>query len=257
MSKDLIIGVHSIAEALMNPKRHEKKIYGTEDSVKDLKKSYKHLLDFGGSVKIELFTNNHKFQQHSERIYAEYGHKFQRIPGNILLEASHVPFVQIGSLFDRLKDSSGMRLLCLDQVTDPQNAAAILRTASFYGVDSIIMPGKSSTGFSPGFFRVSSGAAEHVNIFVVSNLSRFVSRFNELGGHSIGFSEHSEEKLLDDKLEKDQNILLVLGNEEKGISNAVSRQVSSFTSLKTQGKIHSLNVSVAAAVAMEKFFKAK
>ena len=215
MSKDLIVGAHSIAEALLNPKRADKKIYATEESLKEFKRSNNNVAKVLESTTIELFSNNHKLQQGVERLYSSYGHKFQRVPGNILLEASRIPFIQIGSLFDKLKDSTDLKVLCLDQVTDPQNAAAILRTASFFGVDSVVLPGKSSAGFSPGFFRISSGAAEHVNIFVVSNLSRFVSRFNELGGCSIGFSEHSSESSIDETIYNNKNLLLVLGNEEK------------------------------------------
>ena len=162
-------------------------------------------------------------------------------------------FIQVGEVFDKLKDRSDLKVLCLDQVTDPQNAAAVVRTAAFYGVDYLILPGKSSSAHSPGFYRTASGGAEHLKIIYVSNLSRFVSRCNELGAICIGFSEHKEKEIQREST-IDKNVVLVMGNEEKGISNAVMRNLKYFSAFKGSGKIKSLNVSVASAIAMEKFF---
>ncbi len=253
MATDLIIGSHSIVEALLNSERSNKTLIGVESSIKDLKKNYPQIKKIIESIEVEVVKSNHVFQQVAEKLYKETGFKFSRVPGNILLSCSQIPYRSIGGVFDELKQVKNKRVICLDQVTDPQNAAAVLRTASFYGVDAVVIPGKSSSGFSPSFFRIASGAAEHVRVYAISNLSRFISRFNELGGLSIGFSEHASGDHNSEKY-SGENTLLVLGNEEKGISNAVSRQVSQFISLKTQGNIKSLNVSVAAAVAMEKFF---
>jgi 23S rRNA (guanosine2251-2'-O)-methyltransferase len=236
MSKDIIIGTHSIAEAILNSARNQKTLVGTTASIEEFKKAHREIRSVLSTVNIETLSGNHLVQQNAEKDFKNYGFKFTRVPGNVYLICDSMPFEPIGKLFDVLKDSNNKKVLCLDQVTDPQNAAAVLRTASFYGVDAIVIPGKSSSGFSPSFFRIASGAAEHVKVFTVSNLSRFVSRFNELNGVSIGFSEHEETANIKDKT-KEKNILLVLGNEEKGISNAVSRQVNYYTSLRSQGRI--------------------
>ena len=152
MSNDLIVGSHSIVEALLNDDRVEKTLVGVESSVKEFKKSNPEVSEVLNSVNVELVKSNHVFQQEAEKLFKEFGFKFSRVPGNILLVCSKVPFSPIGKLFDELKDSNNKRLLCLDQVTDPQNAAAVLRTASFYGVHAVVIPGKSSSGFSPRFF---------------------------------------------------------------------------------------------------------
>ena len=63
MSKDLIVGAHSIAEALLNPKRADKKIYATEESLKEFKRSNKNAAKVLEGITVELFSNNHKLQQ--------------------------------------------------------------------------------------------------------------------------------------------------------------------------------------------------
>ena len=131
MSKDLIIGAHSIVEALLNSERIESNLIGVEGAIEDLKKAYPEIKDVLRSVEVEIVKNSHILQQEAEKIFKSFGFKFSRVPGNILLVSSRVPFVPIGKLFDDLGRGSRKKVLCLDQVTDPQNAAAVLRTASF------------------------------------------------------------------------------------------------------------------------------
>ena len=170
----------------------------------------------------------------------------------VFLLCSPKRFTQVGEVFDKNERQKHLRVICLDQVTDPQNAAAVVRTAAFYGVDYLILPGKSSSAHSPGFYRISSGGAEHLKVIYVSNLSRFITRCSELGAYCIGFSEHGDETI-DKNVTRDQNIVLVMGNEEKGISNAVMRSINNFC-LQTTRKHKVIKCLCRSAVAMEKFF---
>ena len=131
--------------------------------------------------------------------------------------------------------------------------AAVARTAAFYGVDYIVVPSKKTTGLTPSFYRISSGAAEHVVIKQVGNLSKFIRKCEELGAYCLGFSEHATMDTTDITC-SEGSTLIVLGNEELGISNAVKRTLTNYIALKPSGAIKSLNVSVAAAVSMEKIF---
>ena len=198
-----------------------------------------------------MVKSNHVFQQEAKKLFKETGFKFSRVPGNILLSCSQVPYKSIGRLFDELKEAKSKKVICLDQVTDPQNAAAVLRTTSFYGVHAVVIPGKSSSSFLQ-VFRIASGAAEHVKVYSVSNLSRFVSRFNELGGFQLDFPSMVRMKL---EKHSGENTLLVLGNEEKEFPMQYQDKFHN-SYLGESGRIKSLNVSVA-AVAMEKFFGTK
>ena len=109
--------------------------------------------------------------------------------------------------------------------------AAVARTAAFYGVDYVVVPSKKTTGLTPSFYRISSGAAEHVVIKQVGNLSKFIRKCEELGAYCVGFSEHATMDASEIK-ETDKATLLVLGNEELGISNAVKRVLTNYIALK-------------------------
>ena len=91
MSSDLIVGSHSIVEALLNENRAEKTLVGVESSVKEFKKAIQNSKILN-SITVELIKNNHVFQQEAEKLFKEFGFKFSRVPGNILLVCSKVPF---------------------------------------------------------------------------------------------------------------------------------------------------------------------
>lgn len=251
--KEIIIGIHSIIEAIQNTERGNFELFGTEEGLGKVKSSLKSLDKYIPAESIKLIKNKHEFQTFAAKKFEESNFKSSRVMNGVFLLAEPRKFIQVGEVFDKLKDRNDLKIICLDQVTDPQNAAAVVRTAAFYGVDYLILPGKSSSAHSPGFYRISSGGSEHIKIIYVSNLSRFVARCTELEAVCVGFSEHGEEEVLKEKT-VNKNVVLVMGNEEKGISNAVTRNINDFCAFKPKGSIKSLNVSVASAIAMEKFF---
>ena len=245
---DLIVGVHSIIAAIKNPKRDIVKLVATEDARDEIKKICK--LD---NLTVDL-VSSHKLQEEGKRLYAEKGLDYQRIPSGAFLISQPLQELEARELYDLAKGGN-LRILCLDQISDVHNGAAILRTACFYGVDVVILPGKKSFGTTPTYFRIASGAHEYLKLIKVSNLAKTLTKLKELNTLTIGLSEHAEEEI-DSKTiaEKDGNVALVLGKEETGISHAVMRVLDKKMSLKTQGEIRSLNVSVAAAISLEKCF---
>ena len=155
-------------------------------------------------------------------------------------------------IYQQLESRIPIKILALDQVTDAHNGAAIMRTAAFYGVDAILISARGSFGLGPGFSRIASGATEHVKIVRCSALPKTITKIKELGAICIGLSEHATSDL--GTIDITKPICLVLGAEDVGMSHAVSRVVETTISFKPAGKIKSLNVSVAAAIAMEKIF---
>ena len=247
MKKEIIVGIHSIVEAINNPERSEFSLFGTDEGISKIKKEIRNFDKIFNTSTVKFFKSNHDFQTFSKKTFTDFGFKPSRIMNGVFLICNPRKFVQVGEVFDKIKDRDDLKIICLDQVTDPQNAAAVVRTAAFYGVNYLILPGKSSSAHSPGFYRIASGGSEHLTIVYVSNLSRFIARCNELEAVCIGFSEHGE-KEFSEKDTLNKNIVLVMGNEEKGISNAVMRNIKNFCAFKPQGSIKSLNVSVASAI---------
>lgn len=246
---NLIIGIHSIACALKNPARQAIKLVATEEAIEELSKS----ADIPKSI-IQL-CSSHKVQEEAKSYFKQLGLEYHRVPSGIFLIASELRVNDITYLYAELEKKSNLKILCLDQITDVHNAAAILRTACFYGVDLVVIPDKKSFGLTPSFFRIASGAAEYVPMVGVSKLTKTITKLKESGVLCLALSEHASGDLTSELFAKhDKGVALVLGKEDVGISHAVMRLIDHHISLDSQGEIKSLNVSIAAAVTMEKCF---
>jgi 23S rRNA (guanosine2251-2'-O)-methyltransferase len=253
MDHDMIIGIHSIAEAMRNPERDIFEIVATDEGFEDLKKR-------GGLKNSEIpmgkvrIVEGHDLQEEAKRIYRDLELDFQRVPSQVFMLVSPINIYEPTWIYNQLESRIPIKILALDQITDAHNGAAIMRTAAFYGVDVILISAKGNFGLGPGFSRIASGATEHVKIVRCSALPKTITKIKELGATCIGLSEHASGTL--EKIDSTKPICLVLGAEDVGMSHAVSRVVETTIAFKPAGKIKSLNVSVAAAIAMEKIFGA-
>ena len=248
---DLIVGVHSIAEALICRPDAVRKIIATEDGLRDFKKKTKMGKELTGQdIKI---VSSHDLQKTAETFYKEIELSFQRVPSQIFMVVDPVETYEMTWLYEELDAKKKYKILCLDQVTDVHNAAAIMRSAAFYDVDCVLTGAKGHFGTGPSFARIASGAIEHVKIVICSSLPKAITKLKEKGVTVIGFSEHASED--GDGVQRTDQMALVLGAEDVGMSNAVSRVVEHRVAIKPLGKIKSLNVSVAGAIAMERWLK--
>ncbi len=243
MSKDLITGFHSIHHALKNPKRNVIEVLATDKGLQEYKKKYSH-------IDAELKRlKPHEFQAQSEKLYKEAGFKFQKISSGLLLIAEGLEYKSHAWLYDHIEKNDSVKLLALDQVTDIQNAGAILRTAAFYNIDALIVGIKGSFSLTPSFFRNTSGAFEHVPFIQVPSLSKTLKTLSEKNVKIIGLSEEAN----DDEFERTSKECFIMGSEDNGLSHAVERCIDHNIALKAAGEIESLNVSVATAVTLERF----
>lgn len=245
---DLIFGLHSIAAALSNQSRVHHKLVATDEGLSELQRKHR-VNPKNFNVKVEI-VSSHALQEQAKKLCSHMELDFTRVPSGVYLQTSPI---ETHSLQDFLGRPEA-RLLALDQITDVHNGAAILRTACFYGIQGVLIPSEKSFGLTPSFYRIASGAVEYVNLIRVNSLSRAVGQLNEAGFVTVGLSEHSSENLETSQLRAQKRICLLLGAEETGLSNAVSRLVQKNLSLPSQGNIKSLNVSSAASIAMEKCF---
>ncbi len=247
-NKDIIFGLHSVAEVIKNQARSSIELFATEESLKDLEKMH-----FKGKLpkdlSVTLYTS-HKLQEQAKLCLKERGYREQRAPSHLFLLAEPLVNPDLSEFYRSVESASGVRILALDQVTDIHNVAAILRSAAFYNLDYLLMGKKSSPGMPPGFYRIASGASEFVPIINCSSLSRVIAKLQDMGVDCVGFAEEATENTG----ETHPKTCLVLGSEDVGLSNVVRRVLKKTVSLTSQGQIRSLNVSVAAAVGMEKFF---
>ncbi|MGH8477930.1 MAG: 23S rRNA (guanosine(2251)-2'-O)-methyltransferase RlmB [Methylococcales bacterium] len=150
-------------------------------------------------------------------------------------------------LFQMIEQAPGIPLyLVLDQVQDPNNLGACLRTAEATGVNGIVVPKDRSAGITPAVCKVASGAAELVPLYRVTNLSRTLQQMKEQGLWIIGAGGQSAQSAFETDLSGP--MALVIGAEGHGLRRLTQEHCDLLVSLPMLGKIESLNLSVAAGV---------
>jgi len=147
-------------------------------------------------------------------------------------------------------------LLALDQVTDPHNFGAMVRSAVALGADGVIVLKKRACPVTPAVVRASTGATEHARIARVTNLSRTLLLLRERGLQVVGLDERAEKELviLDYPA---QGRVLVVGSEGSGLRRLVRESCDHLVRIRLSGPVSSLNASVAAGVALYESARAR
>lgn len=170
----------------------------------------------------------------------------------VLGEGESFPFVDVSS-FETLESPL---LLALDQVTDPHNFGAILRSAMVFGVDGVIIPKHGSARVTPVVVRSSAGASERIPIAQVTNLQRTLDDLAAQGREVVGLApdgEHSVEGLT----RVGGGRVLVAGSEGSGLRRLVRERCTYCVRIPQLGDFDSLNVSVATAIVLYEASRAR
>lgn len=137
-------------------------------------------------------------------------------------------------------------LVILDGVEDPRNLGAILRTVECAGVDCVFIPERRAVGLNETVAKSSAGATEYVKVAKVTNLNRLIEDLKSRNVWVVGTSVETEKTYLD--WDWTQPTALVMGSEGKGLHRLVAENCDMLIKIPMQGKIESLNVSVATGV---------
>jgi 23S rRNA (guanosine2251-2'-O)-methyltransferase len=137
-------------------------------------------------------------------------------------------------------------LACLDQVTDPRNLGAVIRSAEGAGATGVVVPAHGAATVTPAVARSSAGAVEHLPVAVVPNLARYLDEVKSGDLWVYAATSEGEQPMWDTDLSG--GTALVFGAEGKGIRPLVRRMCDGAVSIPLAGQVESLNVSVAAAL---------
>ncbi|MEE8587101.1 MAG: 23S rRNA (guanosine(2251)-2'-O)-methyltransferase RlmB [Acidobacteriota bacterium] len=137
-------------------------------------------------------------------------------------------------------------LLAVDSVEDPRNLGALLRTAEAAGVEGVLLPQRRSSGITPAVVKASAGAALHLKIASVGNLARGLERIKQAGIWTVGLDMSGNDR--PDTLDASLPLAVVVGGEHRGLRPVVRRQCDFLVSIPMQGRVNSLNLSVAAGI---------
>lgn len=163
-----------------------------------------------------------------------------------VLAASILHEQELMSAMDKTPDN-GLYLL-LDQIKDPHNFGACLRTADAAGIDGVIISKDNTVGFTPTVMKTSSGAIDFVPVFQVTNLSRTLKKLKQKGAWVVGTSDKAEQSLYDANL--NGLIIIAMGSEQNGLRRLTENACDFLVNIPMLGHVHSLNVSVATGVVL-------
>ena len=233
----IITGKHSILSALNNKNRKLHYLITTNTNVskwKDEINKFKLKLDIEVKTKEEMDKiNNYKPHQ------------------NALLVTEPLKRLSMDEFlsYNRSNNQIPVRLILLDEVTDPQNVGAIIRSALAFKMDGLALSQRNSPQETSALTKASSGAIEKLQIVELSNMYREIKKLQKNNFSVYGLASEGENDVY--KLEDETgNVALILGSEGKGLRRLTREQVDHLIKIPINIESNSLNVSNAASVAM-------
>lgn len=227
-----IIGVNPVTEALLNKEKNIEKL----ELYNGLKgETVQKLKELASKRNIKIFYTNKKID--NSQGVAVYISNFDY-------------YRDFDEAYEELASKDKSVVLILDEIQDPRNFGAIIRSAEVFKVDLILIPERNSVRINETVVKTSTGAIEYVNISKVTNLSDTINKLKKLdywvygaaGEASINYNEENYPN----------KIVLVLGNEGSGIRKKVREYCDKLIKIPMFGQINSLNVSVASGILLSR-----
>jgi len=226
----LIFGIHAVEAALANPQRDVRRLYLTDNAEIRLRPAL---------AARQLTHERTSPRDLDRRLGADTVHQ------GALLETDPLPEPDLVELAEA---AGGRPIVVLDQVTDPHNVGAILRSSAVFGAAGLVMTRRHSPPLDGALAKSASGALEHVPVALVQNLARALAELKELGLIVIGLDGEAPDLL--EEIDWPERAALVLGAEGKGLRQLTRDSCDRLARIATDGPLASLNVSNAAAVAL-------
>ena len=149
----------------------------------------------------------------------------------------------------QIRISARPLFIALDGVTDPQNLGAVIRSAAAFGANGVILPERRSASVTASAWKVSAGAAAHLPVARVVNLTKAIEALKERGYYVVGLDGGGDALVGETGFETDP-LVVVLGSEGKGISRLVRESCDAIAGIPIDSQVESLNASVAAGISL-------
>lgn len=234
---DILWGLHAVRAAWLNSKRKCFRLWLTESG----QKAFASTLTEAEQNLLKRPTFKITDKSNIEQITPSGS-----VHQGIVLEAAPLHELNLHDVISG--DHPADILLMLDQVTDPHNVGAILRSAAALGASAVIMTERNAPNTTGVLAKTASGAVEHVPQIHVVNLARTLDDLQQAGYWCVGLAEEGEKEL--SAIDLSSRVVLVLGAEGEGLRQLTRKKCNELARLPTGGPIGSLNVSNAAAVAL-------
>jgi len=229
VADDWIWGWHAVEAVLANPRRSPpERILATPDRARQIEARY-------GALKHLEVADNARLAQSLPQGAVHQG---VALRGAVLAESALEDFAR----------EPGAVLLMLDQVTDPQNVGAILRSAAAFGALGVILQDRHAPKLTGALAKAAAGAVDKVAVAHVVNLARALDQLTDAGWRAVGLAGEGGRPLAE-TLDGAATVL-VLGSEGEGLRRLVAEHCDELAAIPMPGGFESLNVSAAAAVAL-------
>jgi 23S rRNA (guanosine2251-2'-O)-methyltransferase len=223
----LLYGIHAVEAALANPNRAIGRLLATENAARRLETALR-----ARGVRAE-----EALPKQLDRLLGS-----DAVHQGVVLETAPLPPIALEAL-----KPEGI-LLVLDQVTDPQNVGAVLRSAAAFAAAGVVMPERHTPPLIGALAKAASGALDIVPVILIGNLAQALVQIGEAGFLRVGLAEEGAEPL--ETAELTLPLALVLGAEGKGLRQLTREHCDRLCRISTRGPLASLNVSNAAAIAL-------
>jgi len=238
-SKEIIYGIHAVREAINSGREIDRVLIQKNAN----KEGIRDLLDAASELNIPL-----------QSVPVE---KLNRVTRKnhqgVICFISAIAYASLDHVIsDSFSSGKSPLILMLDGVTDVRNFGSIARTAEVAGVDAIVIPFSGSAQINSDAIKTSSGALNHLPVCREKDLLRNLKYLQSNGLQAVACTEKASQPIYEINFTLPS--VIVLGSEEKGISNSILKTVDLLGRIPISGKIASLNVSVAAGIVM---FEAK
>ena len=231
----LIAGKHAVTEALKNPKRNVIKLFLTEDSKKTLNKENQHL-NLLRKVKIFFKTKKELDRLCSKEQISHQG---------LIAEIEHYEKLNLKDYLRISANKKKIILAVLEEVTDPRNIGSIIRSASSFNIDGLIVKERSFPSESKLLYKSSSGCMEHLNIFEVSNINTTLKYLKTKNFWICGFDKNGNKDFTGH--DWNGNNVLLFGSEGYGLKFHTLKNSDFLLKININKKVESLNISNSAS----------
>lgn len=239
-----LFGLHAVREAWVNPKRHIHNLYITDNALNAFDEALTKAHSMGLKRPSPQIVKRELLDESLQKGSVHQG---------VGLTCQEVEEIGLQDIIIKEQHHDKSVILMLDQVTDPHNVGAILRSACAFGAAGVVMQSRHAPNLTGVLAKTACGAVDNIDVAYETNLSRSIEALQEAGYIAIGLDERGEKTI--SQLPSFNKTVLVLGAEGDGMRRLVREKCDELVKLPTQEPIASLNVSNAAAVALYALLK--
>ena len=232
----LIAGKHAVTEALKNPSRNVLRVFLNEESKKKL---YRETNNNNILKNVKVY---YKTKKELDRLCA----KDQISHQGLIAEIEHKEQIKIKDYLKINENKKNINFVVLEEVTDPRNIGSIIRSATSFNIDGLIIKERSFPSESKLLYKSSSGCIEHINIFEVSNISSTLKFLKTKNFWVCGFDIQAKKNFVDH--DWSGNNVLLFGSEGYGLKQKTIENSDFLLKIDINKKVESLNISNSAAL---------